>query len=68
MTAIKSDILHKQYEEVLPSTHINFSFSNSSWFKPTGNFRVFVREGFSQGSAYYEDPVNGRMFIYEIQL
>ena len=58
----------KQNNLILSKTEIILPSDAPSWFKPTGNFRVFVREGFSQGSVYYEDPVNGRMFIYEIQL
>ena len=38
------------------------------WFKLNKNFLMFKQSGYDNGSAYYEDSTNRKMFIYEIQL
>jgi hypothetical protein len=39
-----------------------------SWFKPSKTVRVFKQAGSDQGSRYFEDPLAGKMFVYEVQL
>jgi hypothetical protein len=39
-----------------------------AWFNPGKNFLVFKQKGFSEGSAFFEDTVAGKMFLYDIQL
>lgn len=38
------------------------------WFKPAKKYKAWVPKGFNEGSVYFEDTVNGNMFLYEIQL
>jgi hypothetical protein len=39
-----------------------------SWFKPIGSYKIWRPSGFDQGSVYFEDTVEGHLFIYDIQL
>ncbi len=39
-----------------------------TWFSPGKGFKVLMRKNSGEGSAYFEDAANGKMFIYEIQL
>ena len=39
-----------------------------NWFRPANNCRIYKQSGVSEGSVYYDDTLNGNMFIYEIQL
>jgi hypothetical protein len=39
-----------------------------NWFKPSNRCTIWIPSGFNQGSIYFDDSVNNRMFLHEVQL
>ncbi|EMJ96868.1 hypothetical protein [Leptospira alstonii] len=40
-----------------------------AWFRPPKYYKVLIPSGENgQGSVYYENPKNGHMFLYDVQL
>lgn len=57
----QNNLVETNVDPVLPS-------DVPTWFSPGKSFKVLMQKNSGGGSAYFEDTVNGKMFIYEIQL
>ena len=58
----------KQNNLVESKERMAIPFDAPVWFKPNDSFKSLKQSEYGQGSAYFEDTLNGKMFIYEIQL
>lgn len=62
-----------QLKEVKRKSSKNKYFDQNAeypvWFKPPKYFKVFIpKSEYIKGSTYFENPVDGHMFLYDVHL
>lgn len=60
----------KENNLVIDTIKNDYSISEKpAWFAPSEqSIKYKIKGDFDQGSRYYQDPINNKIFIYEIQL
>jgi hypothetical protein len=58
---IQNNLIPTNKEQAVPT-------EAPDWFRPGKQFRRWISAKDIEGSAYYEDTLTGKLFIYEIQL
>lgn len=60
----------KQNNLIIDTTKIDYSSSEKpNWFNPSKqSIKYKINDNFDQGSRYYQDSINNKIYIYEIQL
>lgn len=60
----------EQNNLIIDTTKNDYSISDKpEWFKPSKNsIKHKINDEFDQGSRYYQDSTNNKIYIYEIQL